>query len=195
MRVFVGLAPDNTFLENLFKNIAPLKEEFPEFRWLSEDTLHITLAFIGEIQAGILPQIIKASGIAAGCKKIPAVTGKLRTLPGGKSPNVLALEIDRGGNEIASLASGIACNLEAHGVVFDGNRNRKFLPHITIARRINGKIPANEIHLNVTKGVFGTVNVYESKLSKHGACYSALASFQLMEPFQNPVSFGKDSMA
>jgi 2'-5' RNA ligase len=179
MRIFVALEPDADFLDNLFQNLAPLKEKYPHLRWVPGENLHITLVFLGETDKIALPMVFEAVRKASGHREIYAVSGKTFTLPRAKAPNVLALGFGEGGEAISALASAIEKNLDACGILSDRDRRKHFLPHITLARKKEEMRLFKEDYTIITKGVFGKVNVYESTLARQGAIYTVLESFPL----------------
>jgi len=156
----------------------PLREKYPGFRWLSKDMLHITTAFLGETDEKALPVIIEAVRAASVFPKIIGESGKLLTLPKNRPPNVLAIQIEKGGTVIAALAADTIRSLEVSGIIADEKR-RDFLPHITLARGLTGNFSVKDEPPIVLECVFKNLNVYESKLSGQGARYSLLASFPL----------------
>jgi 2'-5' RNA ligase len=177
MRIFIALEPDAEFLENLSHNIMPLKEKYPHLRWTPEENLHITLVFLGETDKRALPLIFEAVKMAGG-REIPAVSGKVIALP-RKAPNVLALGFSEGGEAIGELALAIEKNLAVCGILSNGDGGRRFLPHITLARKGAGLRFNKENCSIIAKGVFGKVNVYQSILASQGARYTVLASYLL----------------
>ena len=182
MRFFIALEPGRDLLESVLKNTALLREKYPGFRWMPPENLHITLAFLGETDAGLLPQIKQAAETAvkfSGQGVIHAGGGKLFTLPRGKTANVLALGFESGKERIASLAGNIRKNLEIRGIIIKG-KDRNFTPHITLARK--GRTvprPGNEDSCISFRGDIMSLGVYESRLSAGGAEYMQLAVYPL----------------
>ena len=170
---------------NLLESIAPVKEKYPYFRWIPEENLHITLAFLGEMDQRDLPQIIKAAENTAGHGIINAGGGKLFTLPKGRAANVLVFGFDKGTEKMQFLAAEIRKNLHERGILLSRDVPY-FMPHITVARRnfrADNKI--NELRINKedaqisAEGDIITLCVFESILSGRGASYNCLAAFPL----------------
>ena len=180
MRIFIALELSGDFLENLLEKIEPLKIKYPYLRWIPVSNFHITLAFLGETDAGLLPDIFNAVKNAAETPSIHAGAGKLFTLPRGRSPNVLAMGFNEGSAEITSLAKSTMNNLRKFNIFIE---ERSFIPHITLARKGRAGPEINkQDFINISfpvHGEFNQVAVFESKLSSHGADYIALEEFTL----------------
>ena len=180
MRTFVALEAGREFLESLLQALSPLKEKYPYFRWVPKENLHITLAFLGEIDEAFLPLVKEAAKGAADCGKISVTGGKLFTLPPRGDANVLALGFESGGEEIALLAEKLKENLEIRGIMRGGTERKRFLPHITLARK--GRAPiriSKEDQAASVRGVFSSLGVYKSELLPQGARYTVLAAYPL----------------
>ena len=189
MRTFIALEPRKEFLEHLLLLLTPLKEKYPHFRWVPKENLHITLAFLGELDKGFLPLVEEAaeeSLLGRDSNAISVTSGKLFTLPPKSNANVLALSFEKGGEGIAALAACVRKNLEIRGIHLQGEMgsrflpHRRFLPHLTVARK--GKEPLffyKEDEKLEVQGIFDNIVVYKSELLPQGACYTVLASYQL----------------
>ena len=178
MRIFIALKSNEEFLENLLCPLLPLKEKYPHFRWVPRENLHITLAFLGELDDDLLPLVKEAAGAALGSGEIRVTGGKLFTLPPRRDANVLALGFDEGGKEISSLSEKIRESLKMRGIFPGGAEKNNFLPHITVARK--GREPLRFMKDDSTisvQGVFNTVAVYQSELLPQGPRYTVLASY------------------
>jgi RNA 2',3'-cyclic 3'-phosphodiesterase len=57
VRAFVALTPPAAVLSELAAAVAPLREACPELRWTPAGQWHLTLAFLGEIDEGVLPEL------------------------------------------------------------------------------------------------------------------------------------------
>ena len=184
MRIFAALPLTEVFLDALEEALVPLKAAYPRLRWLPRENLHITLAFLGELDKfGVTLLGEAAAETAARVKPIAASTGNLLTFPQGKPASSLALGIARGSERFSSLASFFEKNLaraaQTHGYQFR-RETRAFRPHLTIARKGNAPITIlpNDwdagIHL---EGVFERITIFQSDLYKDGAVYTPLAEY------------------
>jgi 2'-5' RNA ligase len=188
MRIFAALPPSQVFLDALEEALVPLKAAYPRLRWLPRENLHITLAFLGELDKFSVTLLNEAAAeTAARVKPVTASTGKLRSFPQGKPAASLALGIAQGGARVSSLASFFEQNLvraaQSYGCQFR-RETRVFTPHLTIARK--GAAPMTifphdkdaGIHI---AGVFDRVTIFQSELYKDGAFYTPIAEYAFEE--------------
>jgi 2'-5' RNA ligase len=187
MRVFAALSPSPQFLDSLEETLVPLKTAHPEFRWLPRENLHITLAFLGEVDSfgiGLLERAVEQT--AAPVKPIAASTGKLVLFPQRPVANALALGIADGKERVASLAFFFEQNLfraaQAENYPFRPREKRAFTPHITVARKGRANLAIFPEEKNVpfrVEGVFESITVFQSELVKGGAVYTPLFEYRL----------------
>ena len=180
MRTFIALEPGQEFLEKLLTSLLPLKEKYPHFRWIPKESLHITLAFLGELDEGLLPLVKESTETSLGAGEINALGTRLFTLPPRRDANVLALGFEKGGDEITSLSDKIKKNLKNRGITLGGTERKTFIPHLTVARK--GREPLQllkEEHVITVQGAFRFLGVYKSELLPQGPRYTALASYPL----------------
>lgn len=177
-RLFVGLA----LPADLKRAIGEIQGGLRDARWVDEDGLHLTLAFIGEVDGSARLRIEEALsrveapslGIALhGLGHFP-LRGKPRVLWTGASPAA----------ELGSLAAAVRRALVRAG--FPPER-RKFAPHVTIARfRRPPPPPALQDYLG-TYALFRTraapvasFRLLSSVLRPSGARYAIEAEFPLV---------------
>jgi 2'-5' RNA ligase len=186
MRVFVALPLPDDFRESLLEKTAPLRLEHPEFRWTPEENLHVTLAFLGELdEAGVRLLVEAAGNAAAGTGPIALRSSHLMRFPKRGPAAVLALGFDRGHGEIAGLADRIETGLERAGAEgrysFRPREQRSFVGHLTIARK--GRRPVvlagEELTPIQIAAEVSRVVVFQSELRQEGAVYTPLAEFSL----------------
>ena len=187
MRLFVALEIPAAVRDNLAAQInelrdlpAPLAEG--RLRWVRPENLHVTLKFIGEVEAAKLDGIRSALTAIGLNAPVDLDFRGLGFFPDEKYPRVLWVGLRASGN-LPVLASDIDRALEGQGIARD---ERAFTPHLTLARfeprgfdeklriaiqqnsgREFGAFEAREFHL------------IESKLKPSGAEYTSLAAFPL----------------
>lgn len=187
MRVFVALALPDEFKAVLAAKTETLRHKHPDFRWTPDRNLHITLAFLGDIErVGLDFLAVTVEDIASGTNRISVRGSRLLTLPKMKPANVLALGFDRGCEKIAHFADRIEAKLEQAAAdkwyPFRTRERRPFTSHLTIARKGGNPImlsPRELIPVQI-ETVFETVTVFQSELSREGAKYTALEEFRLL---------------
>jgi 2'-5' RNA ligase len=185
MRIFAALVPDSSFLDALEQSIAHLKTVHQKFRWMPRGNMHITLAFLGDIDNfGVELLMQTAEQTAAKIKPISAAAGKLLTLPQGKPASVLALGIAHGKERFTSLSAFFEQNLcrAAQEERYTFRREKRtFTPHITIARKGELPIPLFPQDRNIgihVEGIFESITVFKSELFKGGALYTPLSTHE-----------------
>ena len=171
MRLFYGLGFGPAALREMAAVQERLARRAPGARFPGPDALHLTLAFLGEVEDRRLPDAL-------------AVLGEL-------SPTPLALRFSRVGNfsreagglwvlepedcpGLLALESRLERALEKAGLPF---ARRPFRPHVTLARRVSfpGGDPAEEELLpRPIQAACGAVTLWRSQLRPQGALYTPL---------------------
>ncbi|WP_296603886.1 RNA 2',3'-cyclic phosphodiesterase [Nocardioides sp.] len=134
MRMFVALVPPAHAVEHLDAFLEP-RRAAAAFRWAGVEQLHVTLAFLAEVEERRLDDLLERLERAAARRRTfaTAIAG------GGAFPNVgrarvlwAGLDLDEGGRtELDRLATGCRAAANRAGVPADGQR---FRPHVTLAR-------------------------------------------------------------
>ena len=185
MRLFVALEIPSAVRGNLAALIEELRaidisSAKNKARWVRAENLHVTLKFIGDVDAGRLDAIRAALvEVSAG----GAVELRFRGLgffPNDKRPRVLWAGIAASPN-LAPLAKGIDERLDKLGVA---REMREFAPHLTLARFDPPGISEtlrSAAQRNGTRefGDFRTAefHLFESKTRPAGVEYTRLSSF------------------
>jgi 2'-5' RNA ligase len=187
VRLFVALEIPPAVRDNLAAQINELRDlpaslADKSLRWVRPENLHVTLKFIGEVEAAKLDGIrsaLKAIGLDA---PVGLDFRGLGFFPDEKYPRVLWVGL-HASRDLPVLASDIDRALEGQGIARD---QRAFTPHLTLARfeprglheklriaiqknseREFGAFEAREFHL------------IQSRLKPSGAEYTSLAAFPL----------------
>jgi RNA 2',3'-cyclic 3'-phosphodiesterase len=147
-------------------------------RVLRPDQLHVTLAFLGEVDQA------KAE---AACEVVSAVSGHLGgevvlgapvCFPSARRARVIALEVDDTGEVLAGLYETVLGGLERAAVM--RREKRPFRPHVAVARmRIPGAVqPMAESERS--RFAVESVCLFRSELKREGAVYTVVASAALV---------------
>jgi 2'-5' RNA ligase len=124
IRLFVALE----LPEAVRTGLSLLQGGVPGARWASDEQLHLTLRFIGEVDGNVANDIDDAlAGIRA-----PAFTLELAGVGefGGKNPRALWAGV-RGSDALLHLQRKVEAALQRLGLPAE---ERKFSPHVTLAR-------------------------------------------------------------
>jgi 2'-5' RNA ligase len=168
-------------LEILAQDLAP---ELKGFRWTKPDQLHLTLAFLGDVDSN------RISDLIAGLSKVTRTTASfdvqwrsLGAFPKPERASILWVGVDHGRGDLIALHHDVAEMLTALGF----SKDPKFTPHVTLARakRYGGR-PADLRPLisrfrEVEFGLERTseVVVMRSDCRPTGSIYSPLATLPL----------------
>ncbi len=184
MRTFIAVELDPPQRRPLLKL---LQEVFPssrDVRWCTENQLHVTLKFLGEIRPEQLSAICDAAQSA--CRQVPSFTLSVKGLggfPTPRSPRVLWCGVDdptQSCRRWVELADPLFAKLGFEP------ENRAFTPHITLGRskspagnqllrEMLETAPAPETEPMTVRQVI----VYESQLRPTGAVYTPRATLAL----------------
>ena len=187
MRCFVAIELDPALRQPLVKL---LREQLPrtrEVRWCSEQQLHVTLKFLGDVRDEQIPAICEAVAAAAGFVQPFALRlSGLGCFPSLRNPRVLWCGVE-------DATNGCARWLDLADPLFEElgfpRETRAFHPHVTLGR---GKSPAGG---NVIRRVLEEatapstpemtvtqVVLFESRLLPTGARYIPQLAARLGQP-------------
>lgn len=192
MRLFVALDLDPSIRGRIAQFMDGVRGFAPEARWVSAESLHITLKFIGEWPGERLDELKRALAAVRGQPAGISFSGS-GFFPTPKAARVFWIGIQAGA-ELASLAAAIDTVTAA---LLIESEKRAFAPHLTLARTGSGRPQRmssdrgnpsfrrlQEKLAAMPAPVFGTMSpreffLFESKLSPKGAQYTKLESFPL----------------
>jgi 2'-5' RNA ligase len=149
-------------------------------RWTAPEQYHITLRFIGEVDADTATQYENAlrglQAPAAHC-----VPCGLDVLPSRQSPRVLVVGLER----TASLGSVYEAVSDALGTAGLPPEDRAYRPHVTLARL--NDCPADTVHRflrtrsaeDLPSHRAPRVHLYESTLTHEGAIHERRSTYPL----------------
>lgn len=168
MRLFVAIVPPPAALEELAAAVDPLRAARPELRWTTAADWHLTLAFLGEVAAEVLPELGRRLERAAGRHPAQrlAITGG-GAFPGRTRARVLWAGIQAGPG-LAALAASVAAGARRAGAP-PPDEGRRYRAHLTLARcREPASVAAETDALTVLTGTPWTatdIHLIRSNLS------------------------------
>ena len=192
MRLFVALDIDAEIRARIAQFMDGLRGFAPDARWVSAESLHLTLKFIGEWPAERLDEL-KAALVAVRGQPAEVTFSATGFFPAPRSARVFWIGITAG-PELAALAASVDIATSSLGIK---KEQRAFTPHLTLARTGSGRPQrvssdrANSSFRRLQEKLeampapaFGRMSareffLYESKLSPKGAVYTKLESFSL----------------
>ena len=169
-RLFFALWPEIATRNELADLSNRLRSNTPA-RWIRPENLHITLAFLGDVEKGR----IKSLASAASEVEPRGVKFKLDRIEHWRKPQVICLTAAERSGVLDDLATDLTSRLRNAGFILE---NRPFLAHLTLARKAVAH--ATEIRLQETivwkSREFVLV---ESTHHPEGSLYTTLSSWPL----------------
>jgi 2'-5' RNA ligase len=174
-RLFVAIRPPEPIIDLLIDAM----DDSPEFRWQDHEQLHLTLRFIGEVDRPV------ADDLADALSRIRADRFNIHVSGVGRFEQRNSGALWAGVDPRAPLAA-LAAKVEraCQSVGLEPER-RAFHPHITLARWKGRRAREIQDFLERKRGLSSApfevdaFILFESRLSKHGAHYEAVASYAL----------------
>lgn len=188
MRLFIAIDLPDSVRAMLARRMETMRRKLQgPARWVPPGNLHLTLVFLGQVEARFLDEVKTATGRATAA----SAAFRLRLSAGGAFPaagraRVLWAGVEAGA-ELQSLHARLAQELEA----FSPNEeaSRTFHPHVTLARC---RPPLGRAAADAALGVLrdlssdpfdaDPVTLYESHTRPDGARHVPLARFPLAGP-------------
>lgn len=190
-RLFVALRPPEPVRAALLAVMAGVREA----RWQTDNQLHLTLAFIGEvdrhalatatdalatIQRPAMPLVLDGIGSFA-----TAPRGRISGLWAGVRGPSAPAPASRQQDPLPALAATVRQTLVRHGLPVDG---RRFLPHLTLARFGRAGASADSLRrwlattrLPPLRWQADSFHLVESFPGAGGSHYEIVASFRLAD--------------
>ncbi len=173
------------FLARLQNDLGKL-EQAP-VKWVDPESIHLTLKFLGNIDAHKVDAIAAAiSGAAKGIGPLRLRLGAPGTFPNVRAPRVICIGLEGQTDRLSALHRNIERALVPLGF---SPEERRFSPHLTLGR-VRDKAAPNERRLLgeavsslkvETSPAFEAmgVSLMRSTLTREGAIYDRLASAAL----------------
>jgi 2'-5' RNA ligase len=176
-RLFVAIRPPPDIRDLLLDAM----DDSADFRWQSDDQLHLTLRFIGEVERTLGDDIASALATARGPSFDLRLTGLGAFDHRGGGALWAGVEPEE---PVRALASRVERICQSAGLAAE---RRAFKPHITIARwsgRRSREARAflDGRSLNSAPFTVDRFILFESRLSRHGAHYEAVEEYPLSAP-------------
>jgi RNA 2',3'-cyclic 3'-phosphodiesterase len=180
MRLFVALDLSESVRATLAKFSDKLRAEFPSAKWVRNESIHLTLKFIGEVGEDRVASIETALAAVNSTAPVEINFRGTGFFPDERQPRVFWIGIDATPN-MAALAEQIESQLEPLGIA---RESREFKPHLTLAR-IQDSHGIEKLHTALRRHGpfdFGGIRknemyLYRSELGAGGAKYTRINTF------------------
>lgn len=144
MRLFFAVNFSEREKDALVGNVARLKKMCSRGNFTDRNNLHITLAFLGEVDRAELPKICAAA------KNVGAAPLEFTVSGAGTFGDIVWLGVDKVGAEALSrLANALRLECDKNGISYD---KKPFSPHLTLCRGavFSGEHSAHDFSLQAT---------------------------------------------
>ena len=188
-RTFIALELNEALQSHLAGVIRQVAQLLPRVRWVDPSGIHLTLAFLGELDDAQLERAIQVAPLAA--RQVQPFTYRLTRLDifgSPRQPRVVWMGIEESSGSLARLHSLLQHELTRSGFETD---TRPFSPHLTLARIKAPLAPDDQQRLQELlagkqSGIVSPqsytvqyVNVMKSELLRSGAHYTCLRACAL----------------
>ena len=192
VRVFIALDLPPAAKDALATTVEQLQAVIPSgIRWVNPAGIHLTLKFLGDIDAALVPPLLAAIRQSAGGfddSSFPLRLAGLGVFPNNREPRVLWAGVDGALAALGRLQQSVDEAIAAPGLGFDKER-RPFRPHLTLGRVRDG-VPttaSQKIGAAITEAPPVTacswpaeeIHLIRSTLTPQGAIYTSLGSAPL----------------
>lgn len=160
--------------------------EPPRVKWVSPDSIHLTLKFLGNITSDTVAAVIRAMEKSAlGITPFHLRAKEMGVFPNPKRVQVVWVGINGDVDKLRELQKRLDFNLAPLGFTPE---SRPFTPHLTLARLNNRAAPDERQRLGKliasTKFENGsievaTISLMKSQLTRAGAIYSRIGLVKL----------------
>lgn len=183
MRLFVAVRIDPEVARTIAAFSDALKQQInrdaPSARitWVKEDQLHITIRFVGHVDAAQGARIQDALKPSVEVEPFEVLVAGAGAFPPRGAPRVLWAGIQAGGDALAALERDVSGRLGSCGVE---REDRAYSPHITLARiREPGGLRTRALFDGIAAQRFGgwrvdAITLFESRPSPRGHEYVPL---------------------
>lgn len=177
--------PARAALHALRQRLTP---RLPGANWVPRENYHVTLLFLGEVDARETPAVCRAaSAVTRAREPFRLGTGGLGCFPNAKKPRTLWAGVTAGSSELRALHAGLEAAMLDLGCY--RREERSYEPHLTLARfdTPSAEGVVEEVmseHATWSAGDTGVTEVLilTSDLTRKAPVYSPIGRAHLGEP-------------
>ena len=189
-RTFIALEMNEHLQSHLAAVIRQLASALPRLNWVDPSGIHLTLAFLGDLDDARLEQAMQVTASAVQqVRPFSYRLSRVGTFGSSRQPRVVWMGIEEKSGVLSRLHYLLNQELERRDFVTD---SRPFSPHLTLARIKNPLAPdeLERLHtllagkqqdlVSANEYAVQHVNVMKSKLLRSGAIYTCLDTYPLV---------------
>ena len=178
VRTFIAVELTDSVREQMSRLEELLQKEGAKVSWVKPENLHLTLKFLGNVQAARIDDVVEATQEAAqGIEPFIVFFSGLGVFPNLKRPRVIWIGIEQGTDSLGRIQRELEERLFRRGFT---REDREFSPHLTIGR-VKSQRGIGGLVLKLEKTEFESekmqveqVVVMRSDLRPTGAVYTPL---------------------
>jgi 2'-5' RNA ligase len=178
MRTFIAVEIPAGIRRQVTDFIDGHKRKTLPVKWVAYENLHITVKFLGEIDADMKQKITAVlQDVCRLHNRFEMGFSGIGCFPDRRRPRVLWIGTEQGAVELTALAHDIDERLAAYGF----RQEKRFHPHLTIAR-MRKPCTIDEIlacEFATEPFPVGSVTLFKSTLTPQGPLYDTLATVDL----------------
>ncbi len=186
IRAFIAVEIDLPNKQKISGLISELKKTKADVKWITENQIHITLKFLGNIDEERVQKISDAlDHISKNSKTFDVRFSELGAFPNMKRPRVIWIGVEKGGDLLKLLNKKIEIELEKLGFV---KEKREYKAHLTLGRvkSLNNITSLAESIDKIEFQPTGETKIerlilFQSTLTPKGAIYSPLSKFTFQQ--------------
>lgn len=185
IRTFVAVPVDDAVRQAVARWQARLAAPGVDIKWVEPHNLHITLAFLGELEPAAVAEVEGAVVQAcAGHRPFTLGFAGFGVFPDWRAPRVLWVGTAHGVGELTALAHSVGNALRAAGFSLG---DRPYQPHLTVGRwrtprgahLVQAAVAGTDSGLPVCR--LDRVDIMASQLTARGPVYTAIRHVTLGE--------------
>ena len=180
LRVFLALPLAPSFQSEISPLIVRLKKQYPKIRWVSPESIHITLHFFGSVSEEDIPRIASiVTPLTAAAPPLEVSLQGLGVFPNFSRPRVIWLGMHGDIDLLNTLQQKLEEGFRKSGFPCE---DRDFKPHLTLGRLKDSKpcpgIEQVEFPATETKQI-NEIVLFQSHLTPQGAQYEIISTYAL----------------
>ncbi|MEO0091613.1 MAG: RNA 2',3'-cyclic phosphodiesterase [candidate division WOR-3 bacterium] len=177
IRSFIAIEIPEKIRDKIMEFVGKFQQQDYDVRWVKYENLHLTLCFLGNVSKDFLHKATdKLSAIVTTQKSFELSLKNFGAFPSLRSPRVIWIGVEKGGNELIDLQAKIESTMAEIGYKPE---ERRFHPHLTIGR-VKKRIDNDIIFTTqYNSGVFlvNSITLFKSILTPDGPIYEKIHEF------------------
>jgi RNA 2',3'-cyclic 3'-phosphodiesterase len=176
IRAFVAVGVPDLQRDRLAGCLETWRAVAPGFRWVTPESLHLTIRFLGGVEPGRLDALSDALRSLA-VEPFEVGVGGIGSFGRGSAVRVVWLGLTAGGGALGRLAREVEARSASLGFEPEA---RPYNPHLTLARsrqRRGDRLPELPPPPAIPPWTVTGFRLYRSRLGPGGATYSVLEEF------------------